>query len=213
MANYQCRNEHTWKGLSSLSAAFDPGVDLICPKCGAPNESGMERKARKKAGQRGGRLRDISDAEQAALETFRRRVHEWPCWARKHRPCERCEGRGFNEGTGEVCGTCGGDGKHRCRGRKNAHHLIPLDWIRTHYGDLPEPDFLEIAYTSIIGAPACQHNFHAALEARNDFIYFEELDSELIEFCQRMDARYPDHPSLLARLETESPKQAQEVSP
>lgn len=204
MANYQCRYGHTWKGVSSLSPNFDPSM-LECATCGSPHESGMERKARKKASQRGGRLRDVSDAEQEALETFSRRVREWPCWARKRRPCERCGGQGFNPNTGEVCGACGGDGKHRCRGRKNAHHLIPLDTIRSTHGDLPEPDFLEIAYASIIGAPACQHNFHAALEARTDFIFWHELDPELIEFCQRMDARYSDRPSLLERLKLESP--------
>jgi hypothetical protein len=177
-----------------------------CPTCGGRLSTGMERNAKKKASQRAGGLRDISDAEVAARREFSRLVLEWPCWALKHRPCQQCEGRGFNEGTGEVCSLCNGDGAHHCRGRKNAHHLLPVDWLRATYGDLPEADFLEIAFAPIIGCPACQHNFHAALESRADVIHFDELDEELIEHCKRIDARYPQRPSMLHRLQVESPE-------
>ena len=179
--------------------------ETSCPKCGGRLETGMERNARKKASRRGGRLRDVSSAEEAARKEFSRLVREWPCWARKHRPCEGCAGQGFNTTTGEVCALCEGDGKHHCRGRKNAHHLIPVDFLRDIYADLDESDFLEIAYAVILGAPACQHNFHAALEARTDYVYWHELDPELIEWCQRQEAKYPGRPSLLDRLKLESP--------
>jgi hypothetical protein len=171
----------------------------------------MERNAEKRARAFGG-LRDASNAELAARKEFSRLVCEWPCWALKHRPCESCEGRGFNEGTGEVCGACDGGGAHHCRGRKNAHHLAPVDWMRATYGDLPEPDFLEIAFAPILGAPACQHNFHAALESRKAIIHFEELDPELIEWAQRLDAKYPSRPSMLHRLRIESPPRHDRVN-
>jgi len=175
------------------------------PGCGARLETGMERNARKKAGKRGGRLRDESSAEQIARATFSKLVCEWPCFALLHRACEHCLGNGCIHDTGEVCVVCNGDKKHHCRGRRNAHHLVPVDWLRDTFSDLPEPAFLDIAYAPILGAPACQHNFHAAIEARSDFIYWHELDPELIDFCKRIEAKYPDRPSLLERLKLESP--------
>jgi hypothetical protein len=181
--------------------------ETSCPQPGCPGrlETGMERNARRKTSQRGGRLRDESDAEAKARAEFSRLVCEWPCWARKHRPCERCEGLGFDGGTGEVCSVCNGDKEHHCRGRKNAHHLIPVDWMRDTFSELDEADFLAIAYAPILGAPACQHNFHAALESRADVIHWHELDPELFDFCKRIEAKYPDRPSMLERLKLESP--------
>lgn len=198
-----CPQGHTYK-TREFNRAPDE-THCTKPGCGARLETGMERNARKKASQRGGRLRDESAAEQEARAKFSRLVREWPCWAKKHRPCEHCEGDRFNPKTGEVCTVCNGDGKHHCRGPKNAHHLIPVDTLRDAFSDLPEIDFLDIAYAAILGAPACQHNFHAALEDRNDFIFWHELDPELIEFCERIEAKYPDRPSMLDRLRVESP--------
>jgi hypothetical protein len=193
---FRCRNGHEWR---SQRFTPEPG-EQICPDCGVIAEPTL--KARTGAP---GRLREESSAEQEARREFSALVLEWPCWARQHRPCEGCGGRGFSEATGEVCAICNGDGKHHCRGRKNAHHLVPVDWMRDAYGDLPEADFLEIAFAPILGAPACQHNFHAALESRADVIHWHELDDEVKLFCQRIDAKYPDRPSMLERLRIESP--------
>lgn len=206
MAKLYCPKGHTYKTREFNRA---PGeTHCIVPGCGARLETGMERNARKKASARAGGLRDITDAEAVARKEFSRLVREWPCWARKHRPCEGCDGVGFNPRTGEVCSVCNGDGKHHCRGRKNAHHLLPVDWLRDVFSDLEEGDFLTIAFAPILGAPACQHNFHARLESRADVIHWHELDPELFEWCARQEARYPDRPSLLTRLEEESPKAA-----
>ena len=208
MARFHCPVGHTVpvkpvKGTMQ----YDPAT-LFCPTHQCRLETGMERNAKRKA-RSGGGLRQVTDAEAVARRTFSRLVCEWPCWALKHRPCSGCEGRGFIEPSGEVCALCDGDGNHHCRGRRNAHHLLPVSWLRDTYGDLDEPTFLEIAFNPLIGAPACEHNFHAALEARTDVIHFDELDPELIEFVKRLESRYPDRPSPLSRLETESPSRVE----
>ena len=48
---------------------------------------------------------------------------------------------------------------------------------------------------------------HAEVEARNDYIYWHELDDELKIFCKRTDARYgrPGRQSIYTRLQQESP--------
>lgn len=152
-----------------------------CPDCEGRLLTGMELNARKRLSRAGARLREESPAEREARAAFNAAVLAWPCFARENRP------------------------GHRCAGRKDAHHLIPKDWIRQTFRDLPEPALLAILFEPLIGCPACRA-FHIALEQRTDFIHWDELEPEAIEFCQRIDAKYPGHPSMLARLEIESPK-------
>jgi hypothetical protein len=151
--------------------------EKFCPKCNLPAEPGL-----KAGGGGGGSLaRKESAAERLARQEFNRLVCEWPCWAKDHRQ------------------------GHICRGPKDAHHLVPKSWIADTFGDLSEPALLEIKYAPIIGAPACR-TFHEALENRSQIVYWHELDDELKESCKRIDEKHRARPSMLARLELESPK-------
>ena len=160
------------------SKAFRPEPhENFCPSCGVRAEPSLKAKPTSL-----GKLRETSTAEAQAAARFHQIVTEWPCWARGRRS------------------------PHTCRGPVDAHHLVPADWIRQTYGDLPESGLLRILYAPIIGAPACREGFHGPLETRMEVIYFEELDPELIEFCEKVDESYPDRPSMLGRLELESPR-------
>ena len=150
-----------------------------CPKCGARLETGMERNARKKAAKRGGRLRDQSDAESRAAEEFHDIVASLGCWAKENRQ------------------------GHICSGRVEAHHILEAQWWRRVFGDLPEEKLLALVYAPVIGAPLCGR-FHAGVTANREFIYFNELDRELIEHCERLDLEYPSR-GVLARLQLECP--------
>lgn len=219
MVKLHCPNGHEYKTREFHRAPDE--THCAEPGCGARLETGMERNSRKRASRAGGRLREESAAETAARQRFNTLVLEWPCWARKHRPCEVCQGSGFVTGgvdlaTGEIeevtCAACHGDGKHHCTGPKDAHHLVPKDWIREVFGDLPEVDLLDILYDPLIGAPACRYGFHEALEKRKDTIAWHELDDEAKEFYRRIDEKYPGRPSMLERLKLESPVQLQEAA-
>lgn len=160
------------------SARFEPKPwERMCPHCDLPAESSL-----KASGEGSGSIRRReSAAERLARQEFNRLVCEWPCWAKDHRA------------------------SHVCRGPKDAHHLVPKSWIAEMFGDLSEPALLEIKYAPIIGAPACR-TFHEGLENRSQLIHWHELDDEAKEFCRRIDEKYPGRPSMLARLELESPK-------
>lgn len=96
---------------------------------------------------------------------------------------------------------------HVCSGDLDAHHLVEKQWIRRFFGDLPGDELLAILFAPIIGAPLCRAA-HEPVTRRMARIYFDELDSDLIDECRRIDERYalPSRPSLLARLEIECPK-------
>jgi hypothetical protein len=172
-------------GHSWTSQGFKPTTgEQFCPECGAHALANLKQSSG------GGLKADVeTDAHREARLEFDRLVCEWPCWARDHRP------------------------GHRCRGPKDAHHLIAKSWIESHFSDLPELDYLEIKYAVIIGASACRFEFHDALESHVDYVYWHELDDELKVFCKRMDERWGDvpqpsgakRPSLFERLRIESP--------
>lgn len=147
----------------------DP-AELTCREHGVRLETGMQAKAKQR---RSGGLRETSSAEDDARLRFNQIVCEWPCYF------------------------VGRRAEHRCWGRKDAHHLVPKDWIRRTFGDLPEGDLLAILYAPIIGASLCLAA-HEAIGARTDFIYRHELDPELIEFCEAKGN------GMLGRLELES---------
>lgn len=102
--------------------------------------------------------------------------------------------------------------KHVCGGNDgelDPHHLIAKSWIQRYFGDLPDDELLAIKYAPIIGCPLCR-NAHDALPANLNpgaRVYFEELDEDLIDFCERIDRRYAGtgRRSLLARLRHECP--------
>lgn len=183
MANYSCRNGHTWEGKSNLSCNFHPG-ELRCPECG----EGAEPKMKQSAGRNG-----VQAAESRILTDAHTRftclVSESPCFL-----ADRIAGKPRRPG-------------HRCwpAGMRDPHHLVPANWIRATFGELPDVELGDILYAPIIGAPLCRVG-HDAVEARTEFIYWHELDDEAKEFCRRIDEKYPGRPSMLARLELESPK-------
>lgn len=147
--------------------------------------TGMERNARKKASRNNGRLRNQTDAESRAAEEFHELVAP----------------------TGEACWAKEARYGHVCSGNLEAHHIIPLDFWRRAFGDLPEEERLKLMYAPVIGAPLCGR-FHASITpsvgGKKDTIYFTELDRELIEHCERLDLQYPDR-GVLARLQHECP--------
>jgi len=152
-----------------------------CPECWRRFITGMERNARKKASRNNGRLRTYTPLEAAAAEEFHDRVCSGEvCWARELREGHQCSG-----------------------GELQSHHLIEAQWWRRIFGDLPREELLKLVYNPIIGAPLCP-GFHSAVTAKRERIYFEELDRELIEHCERLDIEYPNR-GVLARLELESP--------
>lgn len=180
MASYSCRNGHAWKGKSSLSRGFHPG-ELRCPECGSSFKQGA------------GRPNGVQAAESSVLaeahERFSALVTESPCFL-----ADRIAGQPRRP-------------DHRCwpAGSRDPHHLVPASWVKATFRDLPDVDLADILYAPIIGAPLCRVG-HEAVEARTDFIYWHELDDEAKEFCRRIDEKYPGRPSMLARLELESPK-------
>ena len=101
---------------------------------------------------------------------------------------------------------------HICRYPLDGHHLVEKQFIERNYSDLPERDFLQIIFNSLIGAPLCQVA-HPLVTVNSDYIYFEELRIEVVEFCEEVDAIWLDVPlpggghrqSMLERLRSESP--------
>ncbi len=168
MANYACRNGHTWEGKSSLSKRFHPS-ELRCPECGSQNEPKMKARSRSEP-----------PVVAEAHTRFSELVTEWPCWAKSHRR------------------------DHRCWGPVDPHHLVPAEWIRRTFADLPDDDLALILYEPVIGAPVCRA-FHEALENRSEVIAWHELDDEAKLFCQRIDEQHPGHQSMYERLKVESP--------
>jgi hypothetical protein len=154
-------------------------------------------------------------AEKKARLHFNAVVKSWRCWFRAMRPCERCEGAGeiavplisggVEYGPGYAdCPVCHGDGKHHCSGPKDAHHLIPKNFIRQRFrGLLPEDELLEILFNPLIGAPLCR-KAHDAVEAGSDRIYWQDLTDECLEYVGSL----PDF--MLLRLERECLKRPEQ---
>ncbi len=126
------------------------------------------------------RARSESPAVAEAHTRFSELVTEWPCWAKSHRS------------------------GHRCWGPVDPHHLVPAEWIRRTFADLPDDDLALILYEPVIGAPVCRA-YHEALENRSEVIAWHELDDEAKIFCRRIDEQYPGHQSMYERLKLESP--------
>lgn len=98
---------------------------------------------------------------------------------------------------------------HACSGGLDPHHLIAKSWIQRHFADLPEDELLAIKYAPIIGCPLCRcahENLPSNLRA-GARVFYEELDEDLIAFCERIDRRYAKRgrPSMAARLRLECP--------
>lgn len=123
-----------------------------------------------------------SRAMADAHTRFSSLVCEWPCFF-----------RGRRKG-------------HSCWGGLDPHHLVPASWLRDTFHDLSDVELGDILYAPIIGVPLCR-KAHEAVEARvSEFIYWDELEPECVAFCKGIDEKYPGRPSMLARLELESPR-------
>jgi hypothetical protein len=180
MANYACANGHTWSGKSNLSKGFSPS-ELRCPEMGCSLPA--EPKLKQGSGGMGSSApesRVLADAHTR----FSSLVTEWPCFFADRRA------------------------GHGCWGPRDPHHLLPASWLKATFGDLSDIDLADILYAPIIGTPLCR-KAHEAVEARTEFIYWHELDPELIEFCKRKEEEFPGRPSLLERLKLESPVKEQ----
>lgn len=147
-------------------------------------------------------------AEKKARLHFNKVVKSWPCWFRATRNCWRCKGSAELDQFGDdgsyvgkvTCPACDGDGRHHCSDRKDAHHLIPKDFIRQRYrGIANEEQLLAVLFSPLIGAPLCR-KAHDAIEAGSDRIYWEDLSEECLEYVSCL----PDF--MLLRLERECPK-------
>jgi hypothetical protein len=76
---------------------------------------------------------------------------------------------------------------------------VPKSVLRQRLSYLPEKDLLAIIFNPLLGAPLCRRG-HEEIEARTEFIYWDELEPELIEYVGSL----PDF--VLMRLELECPK-------
>lgn len=122
---------------------------------------------------------------------------------------ERCFFSDFNEA---------GDPRrpgHRCTYPLDGHHLVPKSFLFENFADLPEDEFLAIIFDPRIGAPLCSKAHHTVeIKVGEDpYIYWEELEDDCAEFCERIDEKYAEVPlpsgskrqSMLERLKLESP--------
>lgn len=175
--------KHSCENGHEWKSRFQPAPsELRCPDCGEYAQPKLKAKST------GYGLRaPESPTVAAAHERFTELVTEWPCWAKAHRP------------------------GHICWGPVDPHHLVPASWIKSVFGSLPSELLAEILYAPVIGCPACR-KFHDGLENRSEIILLHELDDEVRLFCKRIDEEYPGRPSMLARLELESPPARSEAA-
>jgi hypothetical protein len=181
---------------------------------------GLGSKAKSRPRKRGGSLkrtaRRETAAEKRARDHFNEVVKGWWCFFREKRECEHCGGAGgvavVTIGTTVRCVVCEGAGVHRCKGRKDAHHLVEKQWIRRNYADLPEDALLQILFCPQIGAPLCRVAHDGIKKHR---IFWHELTPECIEFCEEVDRRWLEvrttaglrRQSMVERLRVECPEQ------
>lgn len=164
-------------GHTWKSAKFKPQPhERMCRECGLPAEASLKSNAGSGL-QKATEPRILADAHTR----FSQLVTEWPCFLEARRP------------------------GHKCYGPRDPHHLVPASWIKETYGDLSDPELADILYAPIVGCSLCRDG-HEAVERRvSEFIFRRELDPELFAFCRKVDRRYPDRPSMVTRLELESP--------
>jgi hypothetical protein len=93
---------------------------------------------------------------------------------------------------------------HSCTYPLDAHHLLPKGWLRREL-DLPPEDLVAVMWNPIIGAPLCRAA-HEAVERGVAYIYRDELEPDLVAFCERFDTQNPGQRSLLERLFLECPE-------
>jgi hypothetical protein len=96
---------------------------------------------------------------------------------------------------------------HTCRYPLDAHHIIPQSWIKqTYRGHLPDAELVALMHNPILGAPLCRKAHDAVEYSPSEYIYRDELEPDLIAFCERFDVEHPGLSSLLGRLYVECPE-------
>lgn len=93
---------------------------------------------------------------------------------------------------------------HVCTYPLDAHHILPKGVLKRELS-LPPEEMVELIWNPLIGAPLCRAAHHL-VEVGSDHIYWDELNPELIAFCERFDATHAGERSLLHRLQLESPE-------
>lgn len=167
MANYACRNGHTWKGRSSLSRDFTPS-ELECPQ----PECGLRAEPKLKQGS-GFKAENETSARQRAREHFNAVVLSHRCFYSAYRSPT---GKPRREG-------------HVCEPPYDAHHLVEKRFLETNYSDLPEEELLAILFDPRIGAPLCRGGHENVKSLR---IYWDEVSPDCKQACQEVDEKWLD---------------------
>jgi hypothetical protein len=100
---------------------------------------------------------------------------------------------------------------HTCRYPLDAHHVLSKGWLKREL-DLPPSELVALMYDPIIGDPLCRKAHDAVEYSPDEYIYRDELNPDLILFCERFDAEHPEQRSLLARLYVECPERPEPVA-
>lgn len=93
---------------------------------------------------------------------------------------------------------------HVCTYPLDAHHLIAKGWIRRELSSMPDDELVELMWNPLIGAPLCR-GAHNQVERGTGFVYRDELNPDLIAYCERFDAQHPEQRSILERLYLDCP--------
>lgn len=94
---------------------------------------------------------------------------------------------------------------HICEYPLDPHHIVAKSWLKRELIGLPLDELVALLYAPIIGAPLCRAA-HTAVTAGTAHIYRDELEPDLVAFCERFDVQHPDQRSLLERLYLECPE-------
>jgi|GEM_PF-1872546 len=173
MANYACRNGHTWKGRSNLSPGFHPR-ELLCPQ---PN-CGLRAEPKLKQGG-GFKADNESAARRAARQHFNDVVLKHGCFYSTYRPVGPPAEKPRREG-------------HVCEPPYDAHHIVEKRFIETNYSDLDEADLLAILFDPRIGAPLCRGGHE---NVKTLLIYWDEVSAACKQACQEVDEKWLDVPT------------------
>jgi hypothetical protein len=167
MANYRCRNGHTWLGRSKLSPDFS-SRELFCPQpdCGLPAEPKLKQGGGFKAD-------NESTARQEARQHFNAVVLAHGCFYSAYKSPT---GKPRRQG-------------HICEPPYDAHHIVEKNFIETNYADLPEEELLRILFDPRIGAPLCRGGHE---NVKSLHIYWDEVSEECKEACREVDAKWLD---------------------
>lgn len=180
MMQFHCPQD----GGHEVKVRFDPAPgERFCPEHGCPLHplSGM-----------GGQpQREGLPGEKAAKANFRRIVTRRPCFF-----LDRDE-FGDRRRPG-----------HTCTYPLDAHHLLPRSWLKREL-NLPPEELVAVMWDPLIGVPLCRAA-HAAVERGVADIYREELNPDLIAWCEEFDAEHPDERSLVEQLISRHPPRPRE---